>query len=142
MRPLVRPALFVVARLGLFLAVLAWTVGQWMAQPLLVVGVFCAEIAEEGVAFHYVHGGTAGWTNLHVGDAGLEIERAWLFRHPPENPMLGGDTWGYSLAGITVLRSYYDLSLAFRHWLTISSFFTFNLLLHFIFRKGRHSEPV
>ncbi len=44
MRDLIRPTLFIVARLGLFLAVVAWIVGQWWQ-------VTCAlPVSSDGVA--------------------------------------------------------------------------------------------
>ena len=44
MRDLIRPTLFILARLGLFLAVVAWIVGQWWQ-------VTCAlPVSSDGVA--------------------------------------------------------------------------------------------
>ena len=63
MRDLIKPSLFLIARLGLFLAVVAWGVGQWwnVQATASVMGCYALGfVAERGIGAHVVPG-DVGW---------------------------------------------------------------------------------
>lgn len=60
MRPLIRPALFLAARLGLFLSVATWGVAQWWHIVCLASGCFFS-IASDGYVLAYSTGLQGIW---------------------------------------------------------------------------------
>ena len=138
MRSLIRPFLFAVARLGLFLAVVAWIVGQWWAIQI-----------QTGLGWNLSGGsnGFAAFQHQRNEPADVTVDghsRDHLFAFPPifEDPY-GGIYRGFSKLGVTYFyggKPKWTI-LSVRHWLITSSLLTFNLLLHFIYRKRPEGEP-
>ena len=119
MKALIRPTLLTLARLGLFVAVVAWVVATVMPGNRLWV-----------------------WSTRLNGlkyETGFD-NTTWLFaaRHAFENI----DKRSVRLIpGIIYMKSHVQYFLEIRHWLTTSTFLAFNLLLHFIYRKRPEAEP-
>ena len=128
MRQLIRPTLFLLARLGLFLAVTTWAVSS-DHRFILHAGHVGAALASEGWIFaayeeeHY---------DFQVTPPEVDTYIAGYFDYPMPGLERAG---GLSVGGFTVIAASGWLSLAFRHWLVVTVFIVLNLALHFIYRK-------
>jgi cbb3-type cytochrome oxidase subunit 3 len=146
MRDLIRPTLFILARLGLFLAVVAWIVGQWWQ-------VTCAlPVSSDGVAVWIC---ARGWV-LEYGEFASESELRFDFR--PEYGQLDGlvfgeefkfsenafgnkalaevaDSRSVNVAGVVFGQSWGITDLAIRHWLIVTFFALFYGVLKWVYRK-------
>lgn len=139
MRELIRPALFMIARTGLFLAVVAWIVGKtwWLEAVAPAVG---AALTEQG------------WTVAVPSDPewrfnATRVESGWpdfgyLFRPPGE---VGSDSdvaTGFSFSGLTChnyLAIFYTVSVT--HTLVVTILTVFNICLHWLYRKRPEVPP-
>ena len=122
MRPLIRPLLFIVARLGLFLAVVAWVVGQWSCV-FVYSGYFQFEWDGTGVvAKHFDSSAFSPFDSLSVESIPVDPNGnyEWVSEKLPP------------VDGIS--------EFAIRHWQIISIFAIFNLILHFHYRKRPETE--
>ena len=142
MRQLIRPTLFLVARLGLFLTVAAWVIGQWW--EIRIQTQWPTEIRV--VTNHpgwvivsdkdaYTDDASLGSTNNRTLVIGC-IDELYTAFEPP--------TWldvGHRLPGM-FFRQYRNCSsLSVRHWLIVAVFTLFNLGLHLIYRKRPETQP-
>ena len=128
MKNLLRMSLFIVARAGLFLAIVAWIVGQWLTGggtcPLGVVlvcdsGWICAVDHDLRFAWEFSVAPTqAGDLNLH-------------FVKPPKS----NRRIGFSLCGVTGWRTIVKTSVSIRHWLIVTFFALFYGVLKWVYRK-------
>ena len=127
MRSLIRPFLFAVARLGLFLAVVGWgAAGMFNLQLVAAAGNAGTVFTDQD-----------GWTVMRlegIGEWEFSVKRnvSWLFG------ALGRDA---PVMGKFVRIGHLSFYLFVRHWLITSTFLVFNLLLHFIYRKRPEAEP-
>ena len=138
MRPLIRPTLFAIARLGLFLSVAAWVVGQF----------FYIRIAS-GVVIH--KGIIVVSPELrHVLEFEVsrrqEIEPAISEFFEPDyvRSTYPGSVHVRSMPGVVYLMPIPPVdfgAIAVRHWLMVTVFIAFNLILHFIYRKRPEAQP-
>ena len=139
MKPLLRPFLFIVARLGLFLTVMTWAITQnwWLSinSPLLVGDVLPGGYL---VGFGYP---VARWdvrAEPVRNDAGL----AWVFRKPSltNRENVRDLVAEFHAVGITY-ANYGGLGhFSVRHWLVVSIFAFANLVLRCVYRK-REASP-
>ena len=170
MRSLIRPFLLTVARLGLFLAVVAWIVGQWRSVSLLlpvVRGTIGAELQSDAWRFRYtdfsfkVNLQNSFWL---VGDATSEecvithllfkkySERRWLTQqgiktvYPSPGLLTEVDRRRMRLPGVNLVTNGNKALevvdyVECPHGLSISSLLICNLLLHFMYRQRPEAEP-
>lgn len=131
MRDLVRPTLFMIARLGLFFAVVTWIVGQrWRL-----------EIQVPRVRGSLMKQGWLIWP-WPVSEFSLacdtQAETPW-FRDTYEfGHYSNGDSksfWGYLGVGADRPTQNSDGYLSFRHWLIVTVFALFNGVLMWVYRK-------
>ena len=140
MKPLIRPFLFAVARLGLFLAVMAWIVGQWWT-------IYSAIPAGHGLV------------EIYVGDKSYEVSRWDVLpstsfnitadRRADSLPFevlytlfrgeLRSDSCGQALLYVgpgffTAKQGVID-GMSIRHWLIITIFALFYGVLKWVYRK-------
>lgn len=154
MRALIRPTLFMIARLGLFLVVVAWIAGQWWhakaSHPF-------------GTTLLTEH----GWCTMSLGPtiklrlAAQAIENIlppnklvndWRFNRVVAAPVdlegfltsvyLRGSTMS-ELPGIVVIKTPFlgHWSVSFLHWLVVTIFALFNGVLMFIYRRRPEVKP-
>ena len=138
MKKVLRMSLFIIARAGLFLAVVAWIVSRWWWGGSLVyqfqsraIGVTC-------------HEGT--WTANHYKFVlqGLQDRNYFFFRLPLESGEPINTTWrviSHPFPGVVVHLSSSDDGMSLHHWLITSLFTAFNIALHFIYRKRPEDKP-
>lgn len=142
MRDLIRPTLFLLARLGLFFAVLAWVVGQWCmldaSIPFTSSCSFSVLLVPQGwvlwqfdLDFPIVH-----W-EIDVSDDAMY---APVFA--PYQPN-GGFTPNklVEFCGAVYADEYKKITVSLRHWLVATIFTAFNIILHFIYRKRPEVQP-
>ena len=143
MKNLLRMSLFIVARAGLFLAIVAWIVGQWCG--ILASGSLMTASA---VCFTGEPGIIVGLTNFKVSwrfDVSEEQSRPmWAFDY--SEPEFSGLRRQVSLVEpVSGLVLFYDhnggVNIAVRHWLIITLFTAFNIVLHFIYHKRPEGQP-
>ncbi len=142
MRSLIRPTLFAVARLGIFLAVTAWIVTEGRAVHGQV-GPLKLDIYPHGfvtslVRYHslrpiiYSSKATYGWpSNMYFEDTssyGLGEVSFW-------SPVPGFAYAAHGGPGGTAK------TLSMRHWLVTLLFVAFNMALHFTYRKRPEGQP-
>jgi len=142
MKTLIRPFLFIVARLGLFLTVVVWIVSQWSAV-LTEVPLGTAGFVEEGWVSIFIYSMSKGW-RVRTG-APKEIGTTlYLFCPPSSEPLPAlPPRWtetGFSVGGFTVLHTPLATTIAIRHWLAVTSFALFYIVLRWAYRK-RPEEP-
>ena len=128
--------LSIIARTGLFLAVVAWIVGQWWWCGMNyggAMGVICLD---------------TGW--LVVVDPPLDDWRMIVLN---EEQMQNAGRWYYSFFcpypeghlfsgfGMAVVSRANVLTIAIRHWLAISVFTVFSIALHIIYRIRPEVQP-
>ncbi len=147
MRPLIRPVLFAIARLGLFLSVVAWVVGQWWSVDVKANGLFALS-SDKGIAV-----GAYSLSSLRVPTTTIVRTQNlrtnldfnyWLFSPEEHSEMLTRSN--ISIYAIRV--GYYFWrpgttlrEVSFHHWLITTIFAAFNLTLHFIYRRRPEVQP-
>ena len=127
MRELIRPALFLVARVGLFLGVVAWVVGQTWQGVGFTPG--CGAIVDQ-------HGVIVGInTPSDRGWGGEEISGTMLVKEflSVRDTLPGTRYWGFG--AFAVLQETGSVIIAFRHWLIITIFALFYGVLKWVYRK-------
>ena len=124
MRSLIQPALFAIARMGLFLSVVAWVVGQRL------------DYDEFGVDFAVVN------CRLSSGNWGFFVTKSWA------KPFTGGITHltpvrqrAWPAFRFTTNRGEALAAFRMRHWFVVTAFAFVNILLHFIYRRRPESQP-
>ena len=149
MRELIRPTLFIIARTGLFLAVVAWTVGQWWNVSFLLpvpTGVAGAELSPESwqcrhVRRHFAIAFTDVVRTPH-SSPGTEILHE-KFRLMWEIEQI--EASGRSAQSLT--STFHQVEVPCRglnnipHWLVVTALFTINIALHFTYRKRPAIQP-
>ncbi len=136
MRELIEPTLKIMARTGLFLAVVAWVVGQWW------------EVEAQGFYF----GVTATWPGYVII---FDMQNRYPFKvnysqHPTRiagPPPLGFTFSEYekqsSLPGFVYIPQSDNFAgvVTIRHWLIITIFTLINVALWWFYRKPKEVTP-
>ena len=155
MRELIRPTLFITARTGLFLAVVAWIVGQWC-----------------GVELRYEHGGCTyqvgwdyrvifasrfphpltvrGWEIMMDDYAKLTTPEKWAAY--PEHIRKKNDELNERVRashliyvpGFVYVAGRSNVtwpSVSIELWFLTTALIAFNIVLHFIYRKRPEVQP-
>jgi len=147
MRSLIRPALFAIARLGLFLSVVAWIVGQWWSVDLKFNGVVALG-SDRGIAVGAYSLRSLRLpitTFLRTQNLRTNLEyNYWVFVPERHSEVLGGSDISYY--NFRVGYFFWRPGTAIRmvsvpHWLITTAFVVFNILLHFIYRRRPESPP-
>ncbi len=132
MKSLIRPFLFTIARLGFFLVVTAWIVGQWWYVhfnfPAPGGGCFLSTSPSGLVVGHYQDPLEWQCRIIRVPDSNRERRQLGVF-DPTELPF-----------GISFMWNYGPV-IAISHWLTTFIFLAFNILLHIIYHKRSERQP-
>ena len=123
MRELIQPTLFIIARTGLFLAVVLWVVGQWWHK----MGVFYGAVgvldnAGVAVGFQLSYVPFCNTYNRTLVDSFLNAADLKAPRY-------------FSLGAVGFYIQPQSGCLAVRHWLIVTIFAAFNIVVHFIYRK-------
>ncbi len=121
MRRLIRPTLFMVVRLGLFLSVTAWIAGrnlylQWLLPKLILIGI---------------HGG--GWYVVFDYESDLS---PFEFQEQFED--------GYRILdypGVQIVDDWSRRQVTLSHWLIVSTLIVFYAVLEFIYRRKPEAQP-
>ena len=131
MKPLIRPFLFIAVRLGLFLSVLVWIVGQSRTISMhCPVGEFT--FLSQGWAIAFYSG--LPW-NFFVNESDPESTQ-WVFEDLSENdPSVPPSLRGGVTAGVTVMYSDRIILLAVRHWQIVAAFLVVYGVLKFVYRR-------
>ena len=132
MRSLIRPALFAVARLGLFLSVVAWVVGHWWEVEIAgLCGSATMTWPGHLISFH-----TEGWYPFEVTCTERPQIKSWqsfgesfdLFEERCALPGVGFMPQSTSVMGM----------LSIRHWLVVTIFAVFYGVLKWVYwERGR-----
>lgn len=139
MRPLIRPTLFAFARLGLFLTVLAWGVGQrWIVKCLVSPnnGNMIVNLLPEGVLITFSGARLQDRIDFRMlRQSTPPRSNDWEFGGPYEQNSIHGErVLHWNLPGL--VRGEFDWYsfLSVRYWLIALAFLALNILLHFIYR--------
>lgn len=142
MRALIRPALFAVARLGLFLAVVAWII----SQTYVCVGVFSA-----GNHHARILASPPGWMFIlwpRSDEFSVQFHPVVELKEyvVALDAIFGADidsdytiethSFGFVLGKAESVAPY----CAIRHWLVVSILIAFNLVLHFVYRNRPETQ--
>lgn len=146
MKPLIRPFLIAVARLGFFLAVVAWIIGQWWMCSL-TAGLFNAtattDLSTRGINIRFSTFRAIPWSAQATRTPSPEqiqfLEYAFDETGAPLMG-IGVETSFHTGIGFVYTNNGFMRIIAIRHWLIVSVFFAFNLALHFIYRKRPEAE--
>ncbi len=148
MKNLLRMSLFIIARAGLCLAVVAWIVSQWWVGSLYGhnVNLTCkpnAWTARVGPSWPdsfrlEIH------SSAFLRDGGNDSPH-WVQYRWGANPSTPG-AFQYSLCLHSIAEIHWKFPPArFRvmvsHWLSVSLFTAFSIALHFIYRKRPEGQP-
>ena len=154
MRDLIKPTLFIVARLALFLAVVAWIVGQWWNGK--VACPFGTTLLTEHGWSVQPQGRTNNWRlsvkAIESESPATKLVNDWKFNtvdavpNDPERFLTSVYPRGSSMSelpGIVVINTPFisHWSVSFRHWLIATIFATFNICLHWFYRKRLEVQP-
>lgn len=120
-----------IVQTGLFLAVVAWIVGQWW-NVIGHVPIAIGGIVEEGWVYCFPH--FISTDRLVVTESLDRGSVASLFRRPPPLYGNGISASGFSFCGVTVLDNSQATSITFRHWLVVTIFALFNGALMWVHR--------
>lgn len=141
MRALIRPTLFMIARLGLFLAVVAWGTSQELQFELRSTsGASKTTGGLNSQGWYAVCDGpylAATFPEMSSGPFDEFYEGLW-FEIPVAIPGIFDRV--YSLLGLTITTGPLKVISA-RHWLLVSIFALFNGVLMFIYRKRPEVKP-
>ena len=121
MRSLIRPTLFMVARLGLVLSVVAWAVGQWRMSHSLGTGTHL--VASAGV-ISVIHDAD-GW-DVTGGDLSQPAYFGYVLRVDGSMPRP---------IRFWINRDRRSCRLEIRHWLVVTLFALFYGVLKWAYRK-------
>ncbi|MCP4787149.1 MAG: hypothetical protein GY903_21035 [Fuerstiella sp.] len=149
MKNLIRMSLFIIARAGLSLAVVAWIVGQWWS---LKVGSHSnwgslASIVHEGFVFVLKPELSIWEPRVGIWPDTVDDSVVHLFFSPVDEirDEVPADTFLKQMPGMTVVRQPFSPSattlVAICHWLVTTFFTVFNIALHLIYRKRPETQP-
>ena len=140
MRELIRPTLFVIARTGLFLAIVVWILGQWwIVRGKAPCSGRCYElvIGSKGLVGG-VDSYPVGWQfSVHrdtPDDMSMDSFEPESISHLRKQQ----GAWFVQLPGLTIFTIPawgYTLTMV-RHWLIAATFALFFGLLKWVYRKG------
>ena len=148
MRSLIRPILFTAARLGTFLAVVSWILGQWWFLHVSVPDPMAARAFDLSFCSH---GWVLGWMSrskprFHtsvvprngfcpVGWAFVDYSQESANSNYRVAP-------GLNLCHVPLIgRGMSWMSVSVRHWLNVVCFTLFYAVLKFIYRRRPESAP-
>ena len=146
MRSLVRPFLFTVARLGLFLAVTAWIMGQrWTIYSTIPAVYGVVEICVGDRSYEVSWWDVLSSTSFNIGanrrTDPLPFEVLYtLFRGELRSDSCGQELLYVGPGFFTAKQGVID-GISIRHWLVTTIFLTFNITLHIIYRKRPEIQP-
>ena len=127
MRELIRPALFLVARVGLFLSLLAWSLGH-MWQGVGVVYGFAGVLDQTGIGVGLDRKSTR---TAIIPRAGETMTTQQFLDGVHSRP---GD-WGLRLHVIAFNVRASEAAIAMQHWLIVTIFALFYGVLKWVYRK-------
>lgn len=137
MRELIRPALLITARTGLFLSVVAWAVsGQF--RVVIETRAIGVALAEEGLAVAVADLGSLQ-TTIEPAHGASPLD--YFFEYPSDESKIFGVTTGFSACGLTVGAGVAIALVGIRYWLVVSFFTVFNIVLHGIYCRRREVSP-
>ena len=137
MKNLLRMSLFIIARAGLCLAVVAWIAGQWWS--IESVGDFTAASAffftgQAGIIVGVTSDDDADW-RLDVSEKQSPV--MWVFAYnAPENSELAKQiTFAEPFSGLALISDSRTIGAAIRHYLVVTFFALFYGVLKWVYRK-------
>ncbi len=133
MRELIKPGLFWVARLGLFLAVVAWGVGQCWQGLGFAFGVM-GVVDPTGIAVQFHPSLLGEWGVYEYPD----LRAVEMFLDVPNAPV---GALHLSLNVLAVHIEYSFAAFGIKHWVNVTIFAAFYALLKFFFRRRPESPP-
>ena len=132
MRPLICPVLIAVARLGLFLSVVAWIVAQWRIANVMIdvpgTHVVQVVVAPEGIVV----------CDLFPYDVSTNISLRLFHRGTVQHlfaPSRKNITYSVSFGGLVYGTHSAFRFVSFRHWLIITAFALYYAVLKWVIRK-------
>lgn len=121
MRELIRPSLSIVARLGLFLAVVAWVVGQtWQKMGVFYGAVGVLDSSGVAVGFQLSYASSRNIYNRTMVDNFLGAADLKAPKY-------------FSLGAVGLYIQPQSGCLAVRHWLMVTMFAFLNMFLHWFY---------
>ena len=135
MQELIRPALFLVAKLGIFLCVLALMTGQAWQGTGFVSG-FTGAVDSCGVGIALDTRMPTEW-GIEAGP-GDSMVRDFLSTAP--NVSVRSEERYLSLSVIAIYVCSSEVAFAARHWLLIGMFILFYSVLKYVYRGGKNQE--
>ena len=152
MRGLIRPALFMIARLGLFLAVAAWIVAQWQeAKCYILLAGIELEIGNctRGWKFEYADFTQGTKFQLVLVPDPVRFDTLRFGEDYPRTMDIlkyGGvrpipASISTNVAGVVVGEVWRQGFLTLKHWLVVGVFALFNVVLMFIYHKRPEAQP-
>lgn len=147
MRSLIQPGLFWAARIGLFLAIVAWITGHWWVSSLQVPGGK-AELNRHGFSLSK-HPAYVDWylDVVEAEEGGWEFTD-WLFGYDVTLLTISSPFRNYAppyrrrFFGITIAHAYSSDIIAVSHWLVVGICSLFYAALIFAYRKRSKTLPL
>lgn len=148
MRELIRPALFIIARTGLFLSVVAWIVSQWYVVTLWgnSIRLTCKPrywSAETGPWWPDTFRLSVQSTTFLIdggNDSRYRVQYRWGAKPNKPGTFLYG-LYLHSIAEVDWKFPPARFRLLLYHWLTVIIFTGSNIALHIIYRKRTNVSP-
>lgn len=133
MKNLLRMSLFIIARAGLCLAVVAWMLTRhWI---LILYSTVSVGAVHEGWIVVCFFDNDSGWS-FDLESAGEVGSSTWAFSYPNELSSDVAISSGFSFVGVTLQTCPgFDATLAIRHWLVVTLFAIFYGVLKWVYRK-------
>mgnify|MGYP006928347510 CR=1 FL=1 len=142
MKNLLRMSLFIIARAGLCLAVVAWIVGPWCSIEsfggFTTASAFCLT-GQSGI----IVGLRSDYTGLYLDVSEEQSVAMWIFAYgePEYRNRRGRLKLVEPVSGLILFSDTVNAGIAIHHWLIVSLFTAFNIALYFIYRKRPEGKP-
>lgn len=137
MKALIRPTLLTLARLGLFLAAVAWVVGQWWTIELFVdlpgKQQLWTVVAPEGIVQSRLNFKGSGPVTLQIESAGNEPTSQWF--EPYDTNWGSQPRYVFQGGGFVYATNYEYFLTSFRHWLIVTVLALFYGVLKWVYRR-------
>ena len=158
MRNLIRPTLFAAARLGLFLAITAWIVGQWWIFELGHTNYWMAS-GPGGIVVVRTNLSPPAWYRYTALDSSNDLRAKYLAEGYPEVfgrfpkveeivdwdhivAMPYHDSTDWSCCGVRIRRWRLGASFSIRHSTIVSVFILVHIVLTIICRMSQDDQSV
>ena len=133
--------LFIVARGGLSLAVVAWSISQWVGILTSATVENCSAqvvVCGKGVAIAAATAFSEPWAYQVLPPVDV-AEAMWVFE--PRDQDLETFACTHPIPGVNYLTDSSVVIISIRHWFIIAAFALFYVAIRFIYRQCPQTQP-